>query len=242
MNVVFDHPDHYVTRVLAKELLGPGIAVAACDPREDRGGLWPQEQEAVRDAVMARQLEFKAGRFAARLAMEDLGIARAPIPAGPDRGPVWPKGLTGSISHCETTCVAAVARNRDVLSLGLDVEPAVGLEHDLIDIVCTDAERAWLSRQKPEIRAVLAKLIFSAKEASYKAQFPVTRQIFDFHGLSLEIDFQASRFTALFCQNVPPFAEGQRLSGGFAIAKGLIVTALVLRPGDAGLRPLPEPS
>ncbi len=232
MNVVFDHPDHYITRVLAKELLGPGIAVAACDPREDLGGLWPQEQEAVRDAVTARKLEYKAGRFAARQAMEDLGIGRAPIPSGPDRGPVWPQGLTGSISHCATACVAGVARTRDVLSLGIDVEAAVPLDADLVEIVCTPAERDWLARQKPGTARVLAKLIFSAKECTYKAQFPLSRQIFDFHGLTLDIDLQSRRFSALFCQNVAPFANGHRLGGRFAIAKGLIVTTLVIRPGD----------
>src|SRR5690242_8343874 len=66
-------------------------------------------------AAPERQLEFRAGRHCARLAMGLLGAA-GPVLRAPDRSPVWPSGIVGSIAHTRTRnrgfCGAAVARAR----------------------------------------------------------------------------------------------------------------------------------
>jgi 4'-phosphopantetheinyl transferase EntD len=41
-------------------------------------------------------------------------------------------------------------------------------------VICTRGELAWLDTQPPPRRGLWAKQIFSAKEAFYKAQYPVT--------------------------------------------------------------------
>ena len=90
-----------------RALLPPGLAIGWSDPTA-AAPLWPGE--ALPGAIPRRQTEFSAGRAAARAAMTSLGFAAAAIPAAPDRAPVWPPGITGSISHSATACLAILGR------------------------------------------------------------------------------------------------------------------------------------
>lgn len=165
-----------------RKMLGPDAGVGVTDPREVND-LWPQEAAAMTRAIPTRRAEFAAGRSAARAAMVELGVPPAAIPIGPDRAPVWPAGLTGSIAHCDGYCIAAVAYKDSIKTLGIDIEPATPLAPDLIDIICTPAERAWLTEQPDP--GLTAKMIFSAKEAVYKAQYPLTGSIIGFDAVTL---------------------------------------------------------
>lgn len=214
---------------VARGLLGPGIAVVAHDPRLRYGDPLPAEDAAVAGAIDRRRLEFAAGRAAARRAMAALGTPARAVPAGPDRAPIWPIGLIGSISHTADACVAAVAEAAHVTALGLDLEPAAGLDPTLWAEICTDGERTWLATQAGRDRALLAKLIFSAKEAAYKAQYPITGALLGFDAVEIVPDLPAGRFTARFRQAVPPFAPGATLPGRFSITGGLIVATVVVR-------------
>lgn len=166
-------------------MLGPDVGVAVTDPHITSAPLWPDEAPAMTRAVPKRQLEFAAGRQAARAAIVDLGLPAAAIPQGQDRAPIWPDGLTGSIAHCDDICIAAVARPGQIKSLGVDIEPATPLESNLEDIICTKAERAWLDTLPAESRGLTTKIIFSAKEAVYKAQYPLTGQVIGFDEIEL---------------------------------------------------------
>ena len=161
-------------------LLGPGIGVGVTDPTAPGGALWDAETPAIARAVAKRRLEFTAGRVAARAAMADLGLPPAAIPMGEDRAPVWPAGLTGSITHCRTACIAAVAPLGAMRSIGLDIEEATPLAPDLWDTVLTPDERTWLAARPEADRGLLAKRIFSAKEAFYKAQYPLSGRVLGF--------------------------------------------------------------
>lgn len=214
---------------VARGLLGPGIAVVAHDPRLRYGDPLPAEHLAVAGAVDRRQREFAAGRAAARRAMAALGSPALAVPAGSDRAPVWPAGLVGSISHTADACVAAVAEATRFTALGLDLEPAAGLEPSLWPEICTDSERTWLATQPGRDRALLARLIFSAKEAAYKAQYPITGTLLGFDAIEIAPDLATGCFTARFRRAVPPFTAGAALPGRFSIANGLIVATVVMR-------------
>jgi len=213
----------------ARRLFGPEVAVATLDPRFAHGPVWPIERAAIARAVPARQQEFAAGRIAARQAMTRLGQPATAIGQSSDRAPIWPPGLTGSISHCATACIAAVARRADVASLGVDVEPDTPLEDALLGFVCTAGERDWLARQTQGHPGHLAKLIFSAKESAYKCQYPLTRRVIGFERISVKIDLVSGSYDATFTQNTGRFRAGQVLSGRFVRAGGLIVTGMALR-------------
>jgi len=211
-------PDLAALAAAARRILPATVAVAASDPTQPAAALWPGE--ALANAVPNRVREFSAGRAAARQAVLQLGHALAAIPQGPDRAPIWPPGLTGSISHTATLCLAAVTHAP--LLIGIDLEPATPLAPDLWDVVLLPAEQAML-RSNPNA-PTLAKLVFSAKEAAYKAQYPRSKTLFGFDGI--QITLSENTFTARFTRSVPGFDTGHILHGRVATIAGHYLTAV----------------
>lgn len=207
-----------------RAILPEGVALAACDPRAEATGLWPAEASAMARAVPARQREFAAGRRAARAALAGIGMAPAAIPMGPDRAPVWPKGATGTLSHGAGTCLALAGRIVDWAGLGLDLEPAEPLPGNILHLICTPAERDTVTRDQT---ALLARQIFCAKEAAYKAQYTQSRTMLEFH--DLEVTFEATdRFTARLQISCPPFVQGTHFAGRVVLADGIIAAVVAL--------------
>lgn len=219
----------------ARALFAPEIALALCDPRAPMGSLLSPERSGTARMVAKRQREFTAGRMAARRAMVALGHAPQPVLPGADRVPIWPDGLVGSLSHCDSLCLCAMGHARDVQSLGVDVEEDTPLPPEMIDTILTPPERKWLNHQRAGDMANLAKLIFSAKETAYKAQYPLSREVLDFESIAILPDLAANTFAATFTRAVGPFASGTVMGGKFTRAHGLILTGLTLwRRGQGG--------
>jgi 4'-phosphopantetheinyl transferase EntD len=169
-----------------RDMLGPSVAVAVTDPRAQVDDLLPDEQAHIARAIPKRRFEFAAGRRAARQALAQLGLPPSPIPQAADRAPIWPEGVVGSITHCDTLCIAAVAPQNLYRSLGIDIEPATPLTADLHEVICTAPERHYLASLPAEARGLEAKRIFCAKEAFYKAQYPLTLNRLGFQDVTLE--------------------------------------------------------
>lgn len=209
-------------------LFPANVSILCGDPRGD----WPidtVEERFVDGAVLKRKREFRAGRAMARQGISALGRGPTPIAAGPDRAPVWPSGIVGSISHCEDLCVVAVALTLDgFVSIGVDAEPAAALESEIFEEICGREELDWLEFHSPDIRGLYARLIFSAKECAYKCQYPLSGQMLDFHALSVGIDLGSQTFTARFNTGAGPFEPGDRLDGRYLFDADHIVTGLVV--------------
>lgn len=200
-------PDLAALAAVARGLLPPGCGLGVADPRADHPA-FPGEQV---QGVPKRLAEFRAGRFAARAALAELGLPPRALPAGPDRAPIWPLGVQGSITHSDALCLAVAGR---LPGIGVDLEPDLPLDPALRDLVLRPEEQGASD--------AAAKLIFSAKEAAYKAQYPHSRQVFDFQGL--QITLQPGGFTARFALPVAPFAAGAALQGRWAIVSGHVLT------------------
>ncbi|MFT7523206.1 MAG: 4'-phosphopantetheinyl transferase EntD [Candidatus Paceibacteria bacterium] len=211
-----------------QNLFSVSVAVAVMDPRLDQGSLLAAEAGVVQKATASRIREFTAGRVAARVAMLAIGLPVLPVPSGPDRAPIWPQQISGSISHCLDCCVAVVAPACDVATLGIDVEACTPLDPDLFDIVFTSAEKNWLQLQAPEMQGYLAKLIFSAKETTYKCQYPLSGQVLDFQAVEINFDLKARRFGAVFKRDAAPFQTGDKLVGAFDIVDQRFLTGMSL--------------
>jgi len=139
----------------------------------------------VRHAVPKRQKEFLAGRYCAREALAQGGkITTDFLPIGSDRLPVWPPGWNGSISHTTDVAVAIVASKTVCQGLGIDVEvPIKKQTFDLIQSsVATSEEMACVREGNPLLALTI---VFSAKEALFKALYPEVRRIFDFDSVRL---------------------------------------------------------
>jgi 4'-phosphopantetheinyl transferase EntD len=189
-------------------LLPAMVAVGWADTRLDYP-LMPGEGLA--RAAPARLREYAAGRSAARGAMILLGVTPAAILRGDDRAPIWPTGITGSITHTKTDALAAVTQTRSLL--GIDMERDGRVTADLWPTILREGEDT-----------TQATLIFAAKEAVYKAQYPLTRALFDFHRLHIRID--GARFYARFCADTGPIAAETIWTGHHCVQDGLILTAV----------------
>lgn len=205
-------------------VLPEGVALAASDPSAPETGLWPEEAAGIARAVPARRREFAAGRRAARAALADIGLPPAAIPMGADRAPVWPAGVTGSISHGAGACVALVAYSDRLAGLGLDLEPAEVLPEDMLDTVCTAVERAAVTQ---DASGLMARKLFCAKEASYKAQYAQSLALLEFHDLEITLD-AVDGFTARLLHTCPPFPIGTQWPGQVVMRDGIIAAAVAL--------------
>ncbi|MBE1282086.1 MAG: 4'-phosphopantetheinyl transferase superfamily protein [Rhodobacteraceae bacterium] len=213
---------------LVRPLFSDDLAVHVTHPALNYPPPLPEEMAGLSPrAVEKRRREFSAGRHAVRLSQKSLGEPSLPVRVGPDRAPIWPDGLVGGVSHTRTCAVGVVGRSSSHRAVSVDVEEDVPLKAPLLEEICLDSEIDWLNTQDDPLR--FAKLIFSAKEAAYKAQFPITRTVYGFSGMETYWDLENGRFSAFFTSEVAPFAKGDRIDGRFAIGEGIIVTAAELR-------------
>jgi phosphopantetheine--protein transferase-like protein len=213
---------------LIRGLLPAFIAVAESQIDMIDGFLWPEEHEQIAGAVAQRQREFAAGRILARQALAALGGPQAPIPAGHDRVPIWPAGFCGSISHSGFYAAAALARSTDVASIGIDVERTERFRVDLERHILLPGEIArHLDGTDGQTRQANMAAIFSAKEAFYKAQYPLTRRRLTFHDAEVEIDLSTNTFEVRRTADAT-----QQFAGRVAIADGFVAASLWFVPGQ----------
>lgn len=94
--------------------------------------------------------------------------------------PLWPDGFVGSLSHKGTVVLAAMAPTSVVRALGIDVERI-----DLSDLgpIAHNIAPEGLPPYTEQSVGIL--LTLSAKEAVFKAQYPLTRQLLDFSDVVL---------------------------------------------------------
>jgi 4'-phosphopantetheinyl transferase EntD len=152
--------------------------------------LFPEELDYIRRAVPKRRAEFGTARICARRALAALGAREVALVPRSDRAPAWPPGVVGSITHCDDYCAVVVHRAPPALSVGLDAERLRRLDPEIIELVVTPRERRWLREQADPMG--LAILLFSAKEAYYKCQYPLSGALLDFQDVELEVDLAAT--------------------------------------------------
>jgi 4'-phosphopantetheinyl transferase EntD len=134
--------------------------------------LHPVEQSALGPRVVEqRRLSFAVGRLAARDALGELGIADVGIPRAPSGQPLWPDAVVGAISHSRDVALAVVGWRADYAGLGIDVEDlGRGPTPRAARLICRPAEMEWAA---PDASNQRLAMLFSAKEAVFKALYPV---------------------------------------------------------------------
>lgn len=204
-------------------LLPPGVvAVEAFGDRPGEIG-HPEEAELISGAVEGRKREFITGRRCAREALGLLGEKPVAIGVGERREPLWPAGIVGSITHCAGYRAAAVGRAEDVAAIGIDAEPDAPLPEGVRDVVMSEAEGALLTGENAD------RVLFCAKEAIYKAWFPLTRRWLGFEECHLTID--ARTFVGRILvdgSRIDGGAPLTELSGRYLRANGLILAVVSL--------------
>ncbi|MFD7921363.1 4'-phosphopantetheinyl transferase [Streptomyces sp. NPDC059740] len=205
-------------------LLPPAVAVEeAFDDALAGARLFPEEEEAVAQAVAKRRTEFTVARACARRALQRLGHAAVPIPRGERGAPVFPPGLVGSLTHCDGYRAAALARTGDLASVGVDAEPHLPLPEGVLEAVSLPQERRRLAARSAAVPSVhWDRLLFCAKEAVYKTWFPLTRRW---------LDFSEADITPLADDGAPPAPGGAATAGPSQPVTTGTFTARLLVPG-----------
>lgn len=171
---------------LFEALLPAEVATVELTGAGDPASLLAEERLLCARAAPARIAEFAAGRFCARRAVARFGIVDCPIGAHDDRRPRWPRSLTGAITHTAGFSAAAVGERRRFRAIGIDAERIGSVTPDLWSRVLRPAERDWLEALPAAAQAIVATLLFSAREAFYKCQYEMTRQWLDFHDVTID--------------------------------------------------------
>ncbi len=196
----------------------------------DDGELLPEEAAVVAGASEKRRREFTGVRVCARLALARAGIRPAAILPGPSGAPRWPSGIVGSMTHCDGYRAAAIGMSGAFAAIGIDAEPHAPLPDGVLARVASESERAALARlavQAPEF--CWDRMLFSAKEAVFKAWSPATGRWLGFTDAELELG-RDGRFAARLLV-AGPLAGDRPLTtyhGFWAVSRGVLVTAVTV--------------
>ena len=211
----------------------PG-SVAAAEMYTDPPDLapLPEEEPLIARSVAKRRNEFITARHCARLALEELGLPPGPILKGEKGEPCWPDGVVGSLTHCEGYRGAAVGHHVTVRSVGIDAEPHDMLPNGVLDAISLPDERSEIGGLPAGLH--WDRILFCAKEATYKAWFPVTKRWLGFEDAHIVFTVDGNGTAGGFESRIlidgaavsgPPLAT---LRGRWSVRDGLALTAIVL--------------
>jgi 4'-phosphopantetheinyl transferase EntD len=212
----------------------------------------PDEEPLIARSVAKRRNEFITVRHCARLALQELGQQPVPILKGDKGEPRWPDGIVGSLTHTQGFRGAVVARQAAVRSVGIDAEPHDVLPDGVLDAIAIAAERAEMTTLPRGMH--WDRILFCAKEATYKAWYPLTRRWLGFEDAHVVFDTDppgddAGRAAARGGAGQSDFGvqtsgqfvskilvDGATLSGPalsalrgrWSVQRGLVLTAIVL--------------
>jgi 4'-phosphopantetheinyl transferase EntD len=192
----------------------------------------PEEEPLIAKSVAKRRNEFITVRYCARQALGELGVPPVPILKGDKGEPSWPDGVVGSLTHCEGYRGAAVGRQDEVRSVGIDAEPHDVLPKGVLDAISLPAERTGLQALPPGLH--WDRILFCAKEATYKVWYPLTRRWLGFEDAHIVFDVDDTGTSGGFVSRIlidPVALSGpplETLSGRWSVRDGLALTAIVL--------------
>lgn len=138
--------------------------------------LWLPHHAELANAGRKRKAEHLAGRIAAAHALPDHTVPGI----GPSGEPLWPEGISGSITHSGTQAMAVVVRHPDA-RVGIDCEAILpDSEAREIQDGIIDVQEAMCLTRSGYPFALALTLTFSAKESLFKALFPQVKTFMDF--------------------------------------------------------------
>ena len=151
---------------------------------------------------VSRKEHYRSGRICAGEVLSKLGTLGQPVLRDPQtREPLWPEGISGTITHSGNWAAAAAGKTSDVLGIGIDLEDLERqVDSRISRHVCIPEEQKWLQECGEDFLEQNLKIIFSAKESIFKAFFPYTRTYLHFHDARILMEqtlFQKSKSDSL---------------------------------------------
>ncbi len=225
-----------LSKLMSSVLPGVGESVdnlASAELYSDPPGLapMPEEEPLIARSVAKRRNEFITVRYCARLALGELGFPPVPILKGDKGEPCWPDGVVGSLTHCAGYRGAVVGRGA-LRSVGVDAEPHDVLPDGVLDAISLPEERREMAALPAGVH--WDRILFCAKEATYKAWFPLTKRWLGFEDAHITFDIDGSGSAGSFESVIlidgatlsgPPLKS---LAGRWSVERELVLTAIVL--------------
>ncbi|MFI6045725.1 4'-phosphopantetheinyl transferase Npt [Nocardia sp. NPDC051321] len=220
---------------MIENILPAGVASAELLEYPEDLKAHPAEEHLIAKAVEKRRRDFIGARHCARLALAELGEPPVAIGKGERGAPIWPRGIVGSMTHCDGYRAAALAHKMRFRSIGIDAEPHAALPEGVLDSVSLPPEREWLNTTYSGLH--LDRLLFCAKEATFKAWWPLTDRWLGFEDAHITFEIQdSSEDSGHGTFRSELLVPGQTNDGGvplisfdgrWLIADGFILTAIV---------------
>ncbi|EPV2477278.1 enterobactin synthase subunit EntD [Enterobacter ludwigii] len=206
-------------------LAGTTVHQITFDPTTftDADLLWLPHHNALAHAAPKRKAEHLAGRLAAAHALQEYGSTAIPA-IGSSGEPLWPDGMTGSISHTASRALAVVTPHG---LTGIDGEIILADDEavEIKDGIIGPAEDSLLRHTGLPFAQALT-LTFSAKESLFKALFSQVNAM---------MGFDCARVTALD-ENTLTLALTRPLAG---FSQDDAFTLFWLRDGNTQITLLP---
>ena len=216
------------------ELILPvGVESEECFGEPPGGVLFAEEEQIIAHAVEPRRREYATVRSCARACLGRLGYPPVPILPGVGGAPTWPAGVRGSMTHCTGYAAAAVGPVPRISAIGIDAEPDAPLPEGVLDLVATPAEQDRLAATPPAPDGPnWDRLLFSAKEAVYKAWFPLAGEWLDHQEAEIHFHPHEATFTAVLSRDglIVNGRRVHRLHGRWIRERGILVTAVIVAP------------
>jgi len=175
--------EHATEQALAG-LAPPGLSVGCRQIHAgDEQYLLPAESASIATRDPGARASTGAGRRVAHELLQRLGYTDLAVLRGQLGNPIWPAGIVGSIAHDDEMAVAVAARSHALGSVGVDIEPALPLPHDLRALVAAPGDR--LGDLDPDLGG---RILFAVKEATYKASFPLDGRVLGFDDIVVDLE------------------------------------------------------
>ena len=192
-----------------------GVRVGCRLIREgDEAHLLPAEAYSIAARQPAMRRASGAARWIAHGLLADIGINDFALLRTPSGPPAWPDGITGSLAHDDDMAVVAVTPVGHISSLGIDVEPAQPLPEDIFALVATPADQTDAAD-----RHLAGRILFAAKEAVYKAVYPLDREVLGYEDIT--VDLNTGHATT---------KTGRKARLAYCVAPRVVVLAFIERP------------
>lgn len=198
--------------------------------------LWLPHHAELANAGRKRKAEHLAGRIAAAHALPDHTVPGI----GPSGEPLWPDGISGSITHSGTEAMSVVAPYPALIGIDSEAILAENEARGIKDGIIDAHEERVLSRSGYPFALALT-LVFSAKESLFKALFPQMQAYMGFDSARVTMLDKETLMLALTRQ-LAGFNEGAAFTLHWQQHGEQVITLLSHVPADAPSRWSPQTS
>ena len=197
-----------------EQLFPAAVKTYCCRVKDYTEELHPEETVIISKAIDKRRYEFSAGRLCGRKALQHFGIDNCLLTQGKNGEPIWPDQITGSISHSKKWAAAAISTTKDIMAVGFDIETINRISSGILKRIITAKEKELLDKNDGQKAQEYAALIFSAKEAIYKALSKLYNKTLMFKDVSIiskndrpEFEIELNEELNSFLNNAHPFCR-----------------------------------